>query len=377
MSPARAAVTVVFALNGLLFGSLFARLPAVQERTGIGDGQLGLVLLCSMLGLLASQVVGGALVARVGSRPLVPIGAFACSAALIPVSLATSFGELAGALLVLGFGNGLLDLSMNVHGLAVERRLGHPILATLHAAFSFGVLAGAGVGGLVAGAGVGLQPHLLGVAATGVVVALVASRFLLPREVDAAPDGPLFARPTRALAAVGVFVFCVLLSEGAVNDWAAVYLKGDLGAGEGLAALGLAAFSITMGFGRLTGDRLAQRLGPVRLARSGAGLAAAGMTVAVVGGGTGSAIAGFAAMGLGLAALFPLALRAAAERGDTPGPAVAAVSAMGYLGFLAGPPAVGLLAELVGLRSALLLVAVLCALAALLAGAVRAPVRAR
>ena len=176
---------------------------------------------------------------------------------------------------------------------------------------------------------------------------------------------------------VGLFAFCVLLSEGAVNDWAAVYLKGDLGAGEGLAAAGLAAFSLTMGFGRLTGDRLAERLGPVRLARAGAGLAAVGMIVAVAGGRQATAIAGFAAMGLGLASLFPLAIRAGAARGDAPGPAVAAVSGTGYLGFIAGPPLVGLMSELIGLRSALLLVAVLCALATVLAGAVRAPVRAR
>jgi MFS family permease len=101
------------------------------------------------------------------------------------------------------------------------------------------------------------------------------------------------------------------------------------------------------------------------------------MTIAVTGGRQGTAIAGFAAMGAGLAALFPLAIRAASARGETPGPAVAAVSAMGYLGFVTGPPVVGLLAELVGLRSALLLVAILCAVAALLAAAVRAPVRAR
>ncbi len=377
MSPARVAITVVFALNGFLFGSMFARLPAIQERTGIGDGQLGLALLCSMLGLLCAQVVGGALVARFGSRPLVRIGALACAAAVIPISLAESFGVLAGCFLVVGLANGVLDVSMNVHGLAVERKLGRPILATLHAGFSFGALAGAGAGGLAAAAGVGVEPHLAAASAVGVVVALTTYRFLLPREVDAAPEGPLVARPTRALAAVGLFAFCVVLSEGAVNDWAAVYLKGDLGAGEGLAAAGLAAFSLTMGFGRLFGDRLAEALGPVRLARGGAGLAAVGMTVAVVGGRQGTAIAGFAAMGVGLAALFPLAIRAASQRGDTPGPAVAAVSAMGYFGFVTGPPVVGLLAELVGLRSALLLVAVLCAAAAALAGAVRAPVRAR
>src|ERR671924_590666 len=123
LSRARVAVTVVFALNGALFASIFSRLPAIQERAGVGDGALGLALLCAMLGLLVSQVGAGALVARVGSRHLVLVG--------------------------------LLDVSMNVHGLTVERGLQRPILSSLHASFSFGALGGAAVGGIVAGAGVG------------------------------------------------------------------------------------------------------------------------------------------------------------------------------------------------------------------------------
>ena len=110
-----------------------------------------------MLGLLCAQLVGGALVARFGSRPLVLAGALTCAAALIPVSLAATFAALAGCFLLVGLSNGVLDVSMNVHGLAVERRLGRPILATLHAGFSFGALAGAGIGGLVAAAGVGVR----------------------------------------------------------------------------------------------------------------------------------------------------------------------------------------------------------------------------
>jgi MFS family permease len=162
-----------------------------------------------------------------------------------------------------------------------------------------------------------------------------------------------------------------------VNDWAAIYLDDDLGSGEGLAAGGLAAFSLTMGVGRLAGDRLTEALGPVRLARWGAGLAALGMATALAGTEAAMAIISFAAMGLGLAALFPLALRAAATRSGTPGPAVAAVSAFGYCGFLVGPTSVGGLSELAGLRIALLLVAVLCLTAAALAPVVRAPVPLR
>jgi MFS family permease len=373
-SRARVAVTVVFALNGALFASIFSRLPAIQERAGIGDGALGLALLCSMVGLLVAQVGAGALVTRVGSRHLVLVGVLGYAAGLVPVSLSRSFVALAASLALVGLCNGVLDVSMNLHGLTVERALQRPILSSLHAAFSLGALAGAAVGGIVAGAGVGVVPHLWTAAAFGTAVGLAAVRFLLPPSADAAPEGPLFARPTRALAAIGIFAFCVLLSEGAVNDWVAVYLEDDLGTGEGLAAAGLAVFSLTMGVGRLAGDRLTEALGPVRLARSGAGLAALGMVTALAGTEPAMAIAGFAAMGLGLAAMFPLALRAAATRSATPGPAVAAVSAVGYCGFLAGPTSVGGLSELAGLRTALLLVAILCATAAALAPVVRAPV---
>ena len=371
------AVTVIFALNGALFASIFSRLPALQERAGLSNGALGAVLLCSMLGLLVAQLGAGALVSRIGSAHLVLAGALLYSAALVPVALADSFAALAAAFAFVGLSNGVLDVSMNVHGLTVERGLGWPILSGLHAFFSFGALAGAAVGGVVAGADVGVTTHLCVAAALGVVGAVAASRFLLPRLADAAPEGPLLARPTRALALTGLFAFCALLSEGAVNDWAAVYLDNVLDSGEGVAAAGLAAFSLTMGLGRLGGDRLSAALGSAPLARGGALLAAAGMTTAIAAGSAGPAIVGFAAMGFGLAALFPLALRAAAEQSGTPGPAVAAVSGMGYFAFVAGPPVVGGLAEAVGLRGALALIVALCLTAALVAGTVSAPVRSR
>jgi MFS family permease len=380
MSPerrARVAITVIFALNGVLFASIFSRLPAIKERVEIGDGALGLALLCAMLGLLASQVVAGALVARLGSRPLVVAGAVGYAVALVPLALAGSFAALALAFAFAGLANGFLDVAMNVHGLTVERRLGRPILSTLHAALSFGALGGAVVSGLVAGAGLEVVPHFAGVAALGVIVALPAGRFLLASGADAAPQGPKLAVPSRALALVGAFAFCVLLAEGAVNDWAAIYLDDEVGTGEATAAAGLAAFSLTMGFGRLFGDRLNSALGAVRLARGGGALAAAGIATALAAASAPAALVGFACAGIGLAALFPLALRAAAARGETEAPAVAAVSAVGYLGFLAGPPAIGGLSELAGLRTALLLVAVLCLVAAALATSVRAPRPAR
>ncbi len=370
---ARWAITAIFALNGALFASAFARLPAIQDRTGISEGQLGLALLCAMLGLLASQPVAGALVSRFGSRPVARAGAVGYALGLVPVALSESCGALALSMVVIGMLSGPLDVAMNVHGLTIERRLGRPVLSGLHAAFSFGALGSAAVGGVVAGLGVSVVTHLGVVAALGTLLALALSRLLLPPGADAAPEGPRFARPTGALVLVGVFAICAVLSEGAVSDWAAIYLHDEIGTGEGTAAAGLAVFSLTMGVGRLAGDRLSEALGPARLARAGGSLGAIGIGLALLADTPLVALAGFALAGLGLAALFPLALRAAAARGDSPGPAVAAVSAMGYIGFLAGPPTIGGLAELVGLRAALLVVVAWCSLAAVLAGAVRAP----
>lgn len=376
MSPAqiaRVAVTVVFALNGALFASIFSRLPAIQERTDIGDGALGLALLFSMIGLLSSQLIAGPLIARRGTRPVVIVGGLGYALGLVPVALAHSWGALAASFLFVGFSNGVLDVAMNTHGLTVERQLGRPILSTLHAAFSFGALGGAAIGGLVAGLGLEVEPHLIGVAALGALTLLVVGRLLLPPGADATPDGPLFAVPTRALALIGAFAFCVLLSEGAVNDWSAVYIEGELDTSEATAAAGLACFSLTMGIGRLFGDRLNLAFGPVRLARGGGSLAAIGIGIALLAQDPALALFGFACAGVGLAGLFPLALRAAAVKGETPGPSVAAVSAGGYLGFMAGPPAIGGIAEVAGLRAGLLLLVLLCAAAALLGGAVRVP----
>jgi MFS family permease len=370
---ARIAVTAIFALNGALFASIFSRLPAIQERTEIGDGALGLALLCAMLGLLGSQLFAGPLIARRGSRPLVIVGGIGYAIGLVPIALAGSWGVLAASFLFVGFANGVLDVAMNTHGLTVEKQLGRPILSTLHAAFSFGALGGAALGGIAAGAGVEVEPHIFTVAALGVASMLVAGRFLLPPGADAAPEGPLFAVPSRALALVGAFAFCVLLTEGAINDWSASYIEGDLDASESTAAAGLAAFSLTMGFGRLFGDRLNLALGPVRLARGGAALAAAGIGIALLAQDPPVALFGFGCAGIGLAGLFPLALRAGAAKGETAGPSVAAVSAGGYLGFLAGPPMIGGISELAGLRTGLLVLVVLCLVAAALGGAVRVP----
>jgi hypothetical protein len=360
---ARIAITAVFALNGLLFGSVFSRLPAIRDALELSEGRIALALACSMAGLLLAQLVAGAATVRLGSRPVVAAGAVAYALALVPIGLAGSLPVLAVAFGVLGIANGVLDVAMNVQGLHVERRAGRALFGSLHAAFSFGSLAGAGTGALVVAAGVGVAAHLAGAAAGGLVVVALAVPRLLDGDTGGARE-PAFARPSRGLAAVGAIAFCALLAEGAINDWSAIFLADEAGASQALAAVGLTVFSGAMGASRLAADGLRVRLGGPALARGGGLLAAAGVALAAATASPAPTMAGLVAAGLGLGALFPLALRAAGSAAE-----VAAVSTMGYVAFLAGPATVGGGAELIGLRTSILAVAVAALAAAALSPA--------
>ncbi|MEA2380646.1 MAG: hypothetical protein QOH72_617 [Solirubrobacteraceae bacterium] len=366
---ARGAVTAIFFLNGLLFGSWAARIPAIRDRLALSDGELGLALAFLPIGAIVAMPLAGALAARVGSRRATRLAyTVACVTAGV-VALAPSLVALAALAFALGVGMGSLDVAMNVHGVTVERRYGRPILSSFHAAFSLGGLAGAALGALAAGAGLDVRVHLALVAVVCGVVGLLWSRRFLAGSADAAEAAdPVFVRPPRTLWALGALAFACLLIEGASGDWSGVYIKDELGTGPGLAALGFTAFSVTMTLGRIFGDRLVERLGSVRLVRVGGIIAAVGFGLALVASSPAAALVGFACLGVGMSSIVPIVFRAAGQvPGIASGVSLSAVSSMGYLGFVAGPPAIGGIAELVGLSTALAVLVLLAAAVAVLA----------
>jgi len=198
--------------------------------------------------------------------------------------------------------------------------------------------------------------------------ALRASRGLLPdAPVERRESHGGFAWPPRALLRLGIVAFCVLVGEGAMADWSAVYLRNTLDTSAGLAAVGFAVFSSTMALGRLTGDRLTAKVGPAAMLRWGGVIVTVGLGLALASGSAVAALVGFACVGLGLAAGFPIAISAAGRVPNVAsGPALAAVTTVGYVGFLAGPSIIGLLSEVSSLRLALGVVALLGAVIALL-----------
>lgn len=370
---ARLAVAAIFFVNGAVFANWIARIPDVKARLQLSDSALGLALLCMALGALLAQTGVGWLVGRFGSRSVTALSALAFCAAMVLPGVAYSLPLLMLALLVLGACNGGLDVAMNAQGSLVEQAYERPILTSFHGLWSVGGLVGAAIGGLLA-QGMSLELHFLVVAITGFVGMALAGRWLLADAGTGHAEGPHFALPPRSLLPLGAIAFCVLVCEGAIADWSAVYMREGLGSSSGVAASGYAVFALCMAVGRLTGDWLTERVGVLVMVRGGGLLVLAGIGVALIAGTPLSAIIGFGMVGAGLACTFPLLLSAAARTpGVATGTAIAAVATAGYTGFLIGPPLIGTSAALLSLRGALGVLGLFGACVLLLSGAVRRP----
>jgi MFS family permease len=350
-----------------------SRIPAVQAKLHLANGILGVALLGAAIGALIAIPVSGTLVAKYGSRRVSIVATILFCVSLVLPAVALNFITLMGGLAGYGMAAGMMDVAMNAQGVMVERYLGSPTMSRFHAMFSIGGMAGAALGGVVADHGVSLTTHLCGAAVALTLLSLPLFSGLM--HADNAQSGlphrlPLNQIP-RILLLLSAIGFCMLLSEGAIADWTAVYLRSVLHADPGTAAYGYAIFSAAMAIFRLLGDMITARLGRAATVRAGALTGALGLTMALAAQQPAWSFPGFALTGAGFSVIVPLVFGSGGHvPGIHPGAGIATVTGLGYLGFLAGPPAIGFLAQAVGLRFALILVVAMCLTAAGLAGAV-------
>jgi predicted MFS family arabinose efflux permease len=364
----------VFFVLGAISGSWAARIPAVKAPLHLSAGALGLALLGPAVGAVVAMPATGSVLVRLAPRPVV-MAAFLPLCGLLPlVTVSGNAWQLFLVLLGWGASVGVIDVGMNVEATAVQERLGRRVMSRFHASYSLGGLAGAALGTACASAGITAQAQLAGVSLVVAIIGLAAvGRFHshpLPRRPDRhrSPAQPRRPALSWTLAALSAMAFGAFLAEGAANDWSAVYLHTSLGASTGLAALGYTFFASAEAAGRLCGDHLADRFGPVRLVRTSAGTGAVAFTAALVAERSGAALAGFVMLGLGLSFVVPLVFTAASRLGRA-GSSLAVATSCGYAGMLAGPAAIGGLADVAGLSAALGVVVAVTAVAALLAGA--------
>jgi len=377
LRASRAAIFGVFGINGFLLAMWVVHIPAIEDRTNIAHSTLGSLLLLLALGAIAGMQLAGPLADRFGSRVMVALSGTLLSVAAIGPGLASTAWQLGLALMIFGFGNGALDVSMNSQAVLVEREYRRPIMSAFHGMFSIGGVAGSLVGAVTIEADWS-PATTLGVASVlGVVAIALCTGRLLPPSAHPRPEHherrPRGKYSSRVLA-MGAVAFVLMLAEGVANDWSTLQVKEHLDAPASVAALAFGAFSLTMTVGRFTADRVSAALGPVAVVRYGTLIAAAGMGLVVVSPWLPTTLLGWALFGLGLSGCVPQIFTAAGNLGTgAAGANMSRVVGMGYIGFLAGPATIGWLTQLVPLTIAMVVPLVCVLVASRFAGIVGRP----
>jgi predicted MFS family arabinose efflux permease len=346
-----------------------SRIPVVKHQLGLSTGDLSIALVGAPTGLLIAMRAIPPAIARRSSAFVLRCAILLGALSLGCLGLMRGLASLAVCLVFFGIATGALDITMNVQGTAVEREYGRPILSRLHAMYSMGILLGALAGSVTLGLGVGSLSFFVGAAVGLATLGLVYARALLGETADATvqtdrDDGPrrtqtrLLKQPR--LLAAGVIAFSGLFVEGAVNDWAGVFLHQVRDASFSFAALGAAAFGIGMASGRFAGDTIVERLGRQRTLSCAAVLATAAMTVAVLVPVSAASVGAFGILGLMVATIVPSAFSmAGGMAGLPPAWSISRLTTIGYLGTFASPAIIGFLADGTGLTAAMMLPAVL------------------
>lgn len=370
-TPLTRAVALLFLANGFALANWFSRIPAVKEDLSLGDGALGLALLGLPLGSALVLPFSGRLIGRLGAgRLALWTGVGTAIAAALP-AFATGILSLAFTMFLLGMANGAMDVSMNAKAAEAERLASFNVMAAFHGMYGVGFFLGSGSGSLFAAIGMGLWLHLPIAAGIGIVALSSLRRVLADKPAAAPPSDPVLALPHGPLWPLAFIAAASFLAEASAADWGAVYLRSVVETSPAVAALALAGFSLGLTAMRFVADGIGQKLGDLGLMRAGALVAGTGMTMGLLVPVTPVAILGFVSVGMGFAAVVPIAFRRAANLpGIAPGTGVAAVATIAYTGFLSGPPLIGLLSEAVGLRVALCLLPLLALIVALLSGRV-------
>ncbi|MBC6990288.1 MFS transporter [Hymenobacter sp. BT491] len=356
----RLAVGALFFLQGLCFASWASRIPTIQQKMGFSDATLGAVLFALPVGLMISLPLSGWLVTKKGSRTVAIGGALLYSTMLASLGLAQNVFQLVACLLVFGFAGNMMNIAVNTQAVGVESLYRKSIMASFHGLWSLAGFTGAAVGTLMIGNGIEPFHHFLLIMIMIVAGATAASRFALPQDSNRNPDQPIFAKPDKSLINLGIIAFCSMICEGAMFDWSGVYFKKVVLADQAWIGAGYTAFMSTMAGGRFVADWLTTRIGVKRVLLLSGTLTASGLALAVLFPTMLTAIVGFLLVGAGVSSVVPL-VYSAAGRSEvlSPGVALAAVSTIGFLGFLIGPPMIGLVAGATSLRISFSIIAVM------------------
>ena len=360
VQSARLTASLLFLTDGMTFGTWAALIPSFQQKFQLSPGKISVVLLGMIAGAMVSMPAAGRLIGRWGSHRVASPAAAGFASTLLLLALAPSFATLIVAAVFFGIWKGALDVSINSQAITVENAMGRPVNGSFQGFWSFGGLSSASALSLLMHQGFAPGVLMAGMGVLLLVPAVWSFGRLLPDTAPAQKNGQSErARKSSLLWLLGALAFLALFSEGVMFDWSAVYIHtvGELSVAQ--SPLGFAAFALCMATGRFFGDFLTLKAGPVNTLRISGFVLASGIAVAVLAHHWLAILAGFALVGFGTANTVPVIFSATGTlEGRGTGASLAAVTTMGYFGFLSGPPLIGFISAMTGLPVALSLVIV-------------------
>lgn len=352
------ATRLIFLVSGIGMASWAPMVPYVKARLGLDDASLGLVLLAFGGGSMLSMPLVGLLAHRYGNRKVISVAGLLLCGAIPALAIVPNVLTLAATLLYFGAMLGAVDVAMNAHAVEVERRDGRALMSGFHGLFSIGGLVGSALMSALLALGLPLSAGALAIALLLALIVLGQCGNLLSHVDDVARPAVKFRLPRGLVLLLGALCFVSFLAEGSMLDWSAVLLRDFRGFSAASAGIGYACFSVAMAAGRLAGDRVVGRLGPVRAVRAGASTAAVGFLLAAMAPWPPISLFGFALIGLGASNIVPVMFSAAGRLpGNPPAISIATVTTLGYAGLLSGPALIGFLAHASNLPVALAVVA--------------------
>jgi MFS family permease len=360
LSQRRVALGALFFFMGICFASWAARIPDIQAKFQLSEGELGTLLLCLPIGSMLGLPIAGWSVHHYGSRIVILICSFAYALSLPLIGLAPNLWVITPVLILFGMLGNIMNISLNTQALGFENLLGKSILASFHGIWSMAGFTGAGLGAGMIFLSFSPAAHYVVVALLSILLVLFSQKFVINDKRAAGEEGGLVLRkPDSLLLRVGLISFLGMMAEGCMFDWSGVYFKKIVEAEPELVSLGYVCFMGAMASGRFVTDKAINRYGKIPVLQVSGILIFLGLLLAVLFPSLYAAALGFLMVGFGVASIVPVAYGIAGRsKLYSPSVALAMVSTLSFFGFLVGPPLIGFIAEAFNLKISFALIAV-------------------
>jgi MFS family permease len=368
MIKSRWAISTIFFCYGLTFASWASRIPSIQEKFSLSEAELGTLLLMLPIGSFISLPIAGFLVAKWNSYLVTRLSIILYLISLVAISISENIFLLGLVLFLFGLMGNMVNIAINTQAVTLEKEYRKNIMASFHGMWSLAGFFGAIIGAFMIGNEVMLQYHYTIIFVSSILAALLSFKFLIKSDLDEDENKPIFAIPDKSLLLLGIIAFCSMMCEGTMFDWSGVYYKKVVNAPKDILGLAYTFFMVSMAGTRFIADYFTSKFGVKKIVFFSGLLNFSGLLILILFPGKYLSLIAFFIVGAGVSSVIPLVFSLAGKSNKmSPSVALAAVSTMGFFGFLLGPPLIGYLAAWLNLQASFSFIAIMALCVTILA----------